>query len=211
MLRLCICLFPVLAALLTACSGPPNSPYPAGQTGQSILYSAFSERPKHLDPARSYSENEYVFIGNIYEPALQYHFLKRPYELEALTLQAMPKVRYLDAQGREVSRGGPVAFSEYELRLKPGMEKAAARHVLPQAPDFGVAELHVTVPRHVKERVVEERRIGEPDLGFRAFDGQRGPLGDRPDEVHQAGRIGVPVAAPFVLQARDGEAPRAGQ
>ena len=121
MLRLCICLFPVLAALLTACSGPPNSPYPAGQTGQSILYSAFSERPKHLDPARSYSENEYVFIGNIYEPALQYHFLKRPYELEALTLQAMPKVRYLDAQGREVSRGGPVAFSEYELRLKPGI------------------------------------------------------------------------------------------
>lgn len=117
MLRLLV----FLALLLTACSGPPNSPYPAGQAGRSVLFSAFSERPKHLDPARSSSENEYVFIGNIYEPALQYHFLKRPYALEPLTIEAMPKVRYLDAQGREVSGSGPVAFSEYELRLKPGI------------------------------------------------------------------------------------------
>ncbi|MEW5771209.1 MAG: ABC transporter substrate-binding protein [Pseudomonadota bacterium] len=112
--------------LLGACSGPSdspsNSPYPAGQTGRSILYSAFSERPKHLDPARSYSENEYVFIGNIYEPALQYHFLKRPYQLEPLTTVAMPTVRHLDAAGREVAADSPaLAFSEYELRLKPGI------------------------------------------------------------------------------------------
>ena len=107
---------------LAACSGPPNSPYPAGQAGQSILYSAFSERPKHLDPARSYSENEYVFIGNIYEPALQYHFLKRPYELEPLTVATLPKVRHLDAQGHEVAPDSPaLAFTEYELRLKPGI------------------------------------------------------------------------------------------
>jgi len=122
MLRLSFLLFPVLAAMLVACSGPPNSPYPAGQTSQSFLYSAFSERPKHLDPARSYSENEYVFIGNIYEPALQYHFLKRPYALEPLTTEGMPRVRHLDAAGREVAADSPaVAFTEYELRLKPGI------------------------------------------------------------------------------------------
>ncbi|HNQ03458.1 MAG TPA: ABC transporter substrate-binding protein [Thiobacillaceae bacterium] len=111
--------FPAL--LLAACTEPPNNPYPAGQSRQSVLYSAFSERPKHLDPARSYSENEYVFIGNIYEPALQYHFLKRPYVLEPLTLTAMPQVRYLDAQGQQVRADGPVSFSEYELRLQPGI------------------------------------------------------------------------------------------
>ena len=122
MLRLWLGLLPVFLLFLTACSGPPNSPYPAGQASQSIIYSAFSERPKHLDPARSYSENEYVFIGNIYEPALQYHFLKRPYALEPLTTEAMPKVRYLDAAGREVSGDSKdLAFSDYELRLKPGI------------------------------------------------------------------------------------------
>ena len=83
-------LLPVLPLLLlAACSGPVNSPYPAADSaadaGKSILYSAFEERPKHLDPARSYSENEYVFLGNIYEPPLQYHFLKRPYQLEPET------------------------------------------------------------------------------------------------------------------------------
>ena len=44
----------VVVLFLTACSGPVNSPYPPADTGKSILYSAFEERPKHLDPARSY-------------------------------------------------------------------------------------------------------------------------------------------------------------
>jgi ABC-type transport system substrate-binding protein len=109
---------------ISACGQLVNSPYPASDTGKSIVYSAFSERPKHLDPARSYSENEYVFLGNIYEPPLQYHYLKRPYQLEPQTAVAMPTVRYFDAQGRElpsdveVSR---IAISEYEIRIKPGI------------------------------------------------------------------------------------------
>jgi oligopeptide transport system substrate-binding protein len=108
---------------LTACSGPVNSPYASGNAGKSVIYSAFDERPKHLDPARSYSENEYVYLGNIYEPPLQYHYLKRPYQLEPLTATAMPSVRYFDAQGRELPADvAPVriAYSEYEIRLKTG-------------------------------------------------------------------------------------------
>ncbi|MBI5329568.1 MAG: ABC transporter substrate-binding protein [Betaproteobacteria bacterium] len=114
----------VLSCCLAACSGPSNSPYPAEQDGKSVLYSAFSERPKHLDPARSYSENEYVFIGNIYEPVVQYHYLKRPYQLEPLTAATLPTVRYLDAAGRELPASAPaksIALSEYEIRLKPGI------------------------------------------------------------------------------------------
>ena len=76
--------FAAVAALLAlgACSGSEwNNPYPAAESGRNILYSSFTERPKHLDPVQSYSENEYTFIANIYQPPLQYHYLRRPYEL----------------------------------------------------------------------------------------------------------------------------------
>lgn len=66
-----------------------NNPYPAGDDEKNILYSSFDSRPKHLDPVRSYSANEYAIIGNIYEPPLQYHYLKRPYTLVPLTATEM--------------------------------------------------------------------------------------------------------------------------
>ncbi len=125
--RLSILLWlPMVGALFAGCSQPLNSPYPDGEAnaGKAILYSAFGERPKHLDPARSYSENEYVFLGNIYEPPLQYHYLKRPYQLEPQTAAAMPTVRYFDAQGRELpadAAAAKIALSEYEIRIKPGI------------------------------------------------------------------------------------------
>ncbi len=65
--------------------GAWNNPWPAREAGANVLYSSFEERPKHLDPARSYSSNEYAFLAQIYEPPLQYHFLLRPYQLIPLT------------------------------------------------------------------------------------------------------------------------------
>jgi oligopeptide transport system substrate-binding protein len=111
-------------ALLAACTQPVNSPYPAAEAGKTVLYSAFEERPKHLDPARSYSENEYVYLGNIYEPPLQYHYLKRPYALEPQTAEAMPTVRYYDAAGKPLAadaEAARIAVSEYEIRIRPGI------------------------------------------------------------------------------------------
>ena len=62
--------------LLSGCSGEPwNNPHPAGEAAKSVYYSSFGERPKHLDPARSYSANEWAFLSQVYEPPLQYHFL----------------------------------------------------------------------------------------------------------------------------------------
>ncbi|HSH41129.1 MAG TPA: hypothetical protein VK973_03270, partial [Arenicellales bacterium] len=83
-------LYGVLTAALIASSTAPaawNNPYPESDARAEIIYSSFSERPKHLDPARSYSADEYTFIAQIYEPPLQYHFLKRPYELIPLTVR----------------------------------------------------------------------------------------------------------------------------
>ena len=114
----------LLPFLLAACSGPLNDPYPADERGQAILYSAFSERPKHLDPARSYSSNEVVFTGQIYEPPLQYHYLKRPYQLIPLTAESVPKPRFLDAAGNTLPDDAPadqIASSVYEVKIRPGI------------------------------------------------------------------------------------------
>jgi len=122
------CSLPLLIVamlLLSGCGQPPwNNPYPGSQAGQNILYGAFTERPKHLDPVRSYSSNEYAFIAQIYEPPLQYHFLKRPYELVPLTAVALPEVRYLDADGAPLpSDADPsqIAISEYLIEITPGI------------------------------------------------------------------------------------------
>jgi len=111
-------------ALLSACAEPWNNPYRAEEARANVLYSAFSERPKHLDPARSYSSNEYAFIGQIYEPPLTYHYLKRPYTLIPNTAESLPRVTLLDAAGRVLppdAPAGEVAESVYEIRILPGI------------------------------------------------------------------------------------------
>lgn len=103
---------------------PWNDPYPHGQMRANTIYGSFAERPKHLDPARSYGNDEQLFIGQIYEPPLQYHLLKRPYALEPLTLVRMPRVTWLDVNGAELAPDtevSRVAFTRYEFELKPGI------------------------------------------------------------------------------------------
>ena len=114
-----------LLVLLSACDGGLwNDPYPAADNGKSIFYTAFTERPKHLDPAQAYSENEYEFLAQIYAPPLQYHYLKRPYQLVPLAASAMPTVHYLDRQRRPLPENAPasrIAYSVYQIHIKPGM------------------------------------------------------------------------------------------
>ncbi len=98
-----------------------NNPYASAGAEQSVLYSSFSGRPKHLDPARSYSANEYTFIGQIYEPPLQYHYLKRPYQLQPLGAVTMPVVTYLDGDGKPLPvevESGQIAYSVYEITIR---------------------------------------------------------------------------------------------
>lgn len=113
----------LLLLIFSGCSDTPwNNPYYADEVKKSVVYSSFSERPKHLDPVRSYSSNEYAFIAQIYEPLLQYHFLKRPYELTTLTTTRMPVVSYLDKDGNRLNKvTDEVAFTEYLITIKPGI------------------------------------------------------------------------------------------
>jgi oligopeptide transport system substrate-binding protein len=105
-------IFLISLAFLTGCGEVWNDPYPAEERGKNILYASFSERPKHLDPVQSYTEDEARFTQQVYEPPLQYHYLKRPYELIPLTAMEIPKAREID--------GGK--FTVYEVRIKPGIK-----------------------------------------------------------------------------------------
>ncbi len=100
-------------------AGTWNSPYKTVEAEQNTLYSAFSTPPKRLDPVVSYSANEWAIIGQIYEPPLQYNYLKRPYVLEPLTLKEMPIVNYLDENGKKVEETSPtLKYTKYTLNFR---------------------------------------------------------------------------------------------
>ncbi|MGE5638466.1 MAG: ABC transporter substrate-binding protein, partial [Clostridia bacterium] len=105
-----ILLIPLL--FLSGCGQVWNDPYPASERGGNIYYASFAERPKHLDPVQSYTEDEAIFTQQVYEPPLQYHYLKRPYELVPLTALEVPKPRVVE--------GGK--FTVYEIRIRPGIK-----------------------------------------------------------------------------------------
>ncbi|MEX2481100.1 MAG: ABC transporter substrate-binding protein [Gammaproteobacteria bacterium] len=115
----------IAAVVLAACSEEPwNNPYPDAHSSRAIMYGSFAERPKHLDPVSSYSENEAVFTGQIYEPVVQYHFLERPYRLVPLTAEALPEPVYVDADGAVLGDDAPrerVHEAIYRIKIKPGI------------------------------------------------------------------------------------------
>ncbi len=111
---------------LTGCGhqSPWNDPYPSAESGANIYYGSFAERPKHLDPARAYSADEYAFLAQIYEPPLQYHFLLRPYRLVPLIAGEVPEPVYLNAMGDPLPKDAPpqaIAYSDYLIRIRPGI------------------------------------------------------------------------------------------
>jgi oligopeptide transport system substrate-binding protein len=102
-----------------------NNPYRPEEAGKNIHYDTFSGEPKHLDPARSYSSDEYTFIQQIYDPVVQYHYLKRPYTLTTLTAESMPQPEFYGKNGLPLSPEAPaeeVAKVVYEITLRSGIQ-----------------------------------------------------------------------------------------
>ncbi|MFT6598917.1 MAG: ABC-type oligopeptide transport system substrate-binding subunit, partial [Cycloclasticus pugetii] len=134
--------FLFLVLLMSACTDKAlNNPYVEDHGEGKVIYSSFSERPKHLDPAKAYSSNEYAIIAQVYEPLFQYHYLKRPYQLEPLAAAKMPSVSYLNAKGEYLPDDADVAniaFSEYHLTIKNDIK-------FQPHPSFNL-ELHKTLP-----------------------------------------------------------------
>ena len=116
----------VLAAQLGWSACLSNSPYrDEEEDGQRVYYSAYYEAPKHLDPVISYSSGQYRFLSQIYEPPLQYHYLKRPYQLIPLTATGVPEPAHYDRDGALLpadAASDVVARAVYTIRLQPGIQ-----------------------------------------------------------------------------------------
>ena len=117
-------LFIFVSMLLQGCDQVTNQPVSKQLLSENVLFSSFSESPKHLDSTSSYSNNETPWTYAVYEPPLKYHYLKRPYELEPRTLTEMPKVKFLGQAGQEVPAQTPadqISESVFELKIQPGI------------------------------------------------------------------------------------------
>jgi oligopeptide transport system substrate-binding protein len=153
-----------LAAVLAGCGEIWNDPYPASDLGRNILYGAFVERPKHLDPVQSYTEDEARFTQQIYEPPLQYHYLKQPYELMPLTAAELPR-----AQPAEDGR-----FTVYEIRIRPGIRYQPHPAFIPEnhalgAKTIAALETPYELPPGTRELVADDyiyqiKRLAHPRL-----------------------------------------------
>lgn len=122
-MRYCSYFYIMVCVMLSGCDvAVLNSPYSDDESNISTLYSSFSLRPKHLDPARSYGSNEVVITGQVYEPPFQYHYLKRPYSLIPLTAEKMPTVKYFNTDNEIVTvNDSNIAYSTYDISIKPGI------------------------------------------------------------------------------------------
>ena len=111
-----------LGLLLVSCGDTWNNPLPNGDE-KITYYSSYSSQPKVLDPVRSYSTDEALFIDQVYEAPLQYHYLKRPYILEPATAQSMPTVAYLNENFERIAEGSQqeVSYSEFKVTIKKGI------------------------------------------------------------------------------------------
>jgi oligopeptide transport system substrate-binding protein len=181
----------VTVSLLAGCGEPPwNNPHPPSPPGMLTYQSMMSPSPpKHLDPAISYASDESLYLMQIYEPPMGYHFLKRPYELVPGALAAFPTVTFLDEQGNEVQESDEsLAFTRYTLQLRDTLhyqphpafalnaqgeplylfDTAAAGAAYRQIPDFPEAGDR---PVHANDYVYAVKRLadplnGSPMLGF---------------------------------------------
>jgi ABC-type transport system substrate-binding protein len=94
----------VAGVAVVACG---NDPYPGHDEEQKVLYLAFSEPPKTLDPQVAYATTDHVVTGPVYDKLLEYHLLERPYRLIPGLARAVPTP--------EPRPGGHVAY-RFELR-----------------------------------------------------------------------------------------------
>ena len=93
------------ALLLVSCS---NNPYSGRELTGNHQLRSYSEDPKYLDPVRSYYTHEAAVIDQAYEFLLEYHYLKRPYELIPCLAEKIPQ-----AEKKEIIINEPFSPRRY--------------------------------------------------------------------------------------------------
>ena len=217
----------VLAGGLTAlagCGDPPwNNPNPPYQdnllTYQTVLSPA---PPKHLDPAVSYASDESLFLMQIYEPPMGYHFLKRPYELEPVSLVDFPEVTFLDAAGEVVAEGDDgIAFTRYTLRIRedehyqphPAFARDAQGEPLylfanaAEGEDYrSIADFPATGDRpvHANDYVYAIKRLADPLIGSPMLGLMAHTIGGSTEWTEQGGKVPRDVGSTLEAYSLEG-------
>lgn len=184
---------PAAAAYLRRCGlllslllivGCGSSPYAASESGSNTFYSTYMAPPAHLDPARGDPSFGSLVSLDIYEPPLQYHFLKRPFALVPLTAAAEPACESFDAAGGPIPCDAPadrVARVVYTVRIRPGIrfqqhpcfardEQGRPRHShLTEADLAGITSVHELPGQGTRELTAHDyvwqlKRLAHPAL-----------------------------------------------
>jgi ABC-type transport system substrate-binding protein len=166
---------------------------------------SYAEAPKTLDPQVAYSVYDHEVLSNVYETALEYHYLRRPWELVPALVTAVPvpeplpdgRVRYRFGLHRGMRYAGDPCFA----RSAPG---ATSRDVL--ASDFAFALARIADPQVGSPvaanfaKIAGHAAFGERLATRRAADAAFAAL--RIDEQYRrAGPIeGIVVRDPDVLE-----------
>jgi peptide/nickel transport system substrate-binding protein len=136
------------ALLLLAAAACSNDPYPAADSDRKILYRAYSQAPKTLDPAIAYTTDDHEVTSPVYDTLLQYHYLERPYRLIPGLAEEIPSPRTLP--------DGRVA---YTIRLRPDL-------VYAPDPCFELGASGARTRRIVADDVAFElMRLADPMVG----------------------------------------------
>ncbi len=161
-----------ILALAILPAGCDNSPYPAKDADENVLYESFYSEPQHFDPAQCYAAGDSKLLCNILDPPFQYHYLKRPYELIPALATEVPRPvrRPMTFDGNSY----PEAVV-YTIRIKPNLRYQdhpcfveANRRLTPAtAMDIrAVGDFHDVATREVlaADFVHAIRRLADPRL-----------------------------------------------
>lgn len=102
-----------------------NSPWPGGWEQSNTYFTSYASQIRNLDPAACNYQHEIAILSSTVEPALAYHYLKRPYQLIPQLLTEIPVPEYYDREGNRLAGDPPpekVARAEYLLKISPGIK-----------------------------------------------------------------------------------------
>jgi oligopeptide transport system substrate-binding protein len=167
----------VLVVLLPSCT---NNPYPERDSGQRVLYMNFEDAPRTLDPAVAYTTNEHSITGKVYDTLLEYHYLRRPYELIAGLAEAVPQAEPLE--------GGQV---RYRFRLREDLSFQED----PCFERFGAGERTRQIT--AADLVFQLKRIADPAVNSPVVEPFFNVVGFREyhDALAEARKPGAPMAS----------------
>lgn len=188
-------------ALAAACS---NNPYPDADDALRTFYTPYGEPPKTLDPQVAYATVDHDVLSNVYETLLEYHYLRRPYELVPALATEVPEPRRLP--------DGGVA---YAFALRPGIRFVADSCFALGAPGATTRELAASDVAFALQRIADPA-VGSPVVvtfakirGLAAFGERLAKLREDPafaalridEQYRRAGPVeGLRVEDPYRLE-----------